>query len=200
MVLPATIQNLITEFARFPGIGPKTSERLVFWLLRQKKDQIAQFISVLNQFKQNIHLCKKCFCFNDNSINALCDICVDKNRDQTTICVVADQLDVLALEQTNYQGLYHILGGVLNPLQGINPKNLRIKELIARIKSGQIKEIILGFDPNQEGEMTCHHLKKVLQNFSIKITRLGRGLPQGGDLDYADEVTLTQSLAGRREF
>ena len=201
MQLPSSLQNLIREFTRLPGIGPKTSERLVFSLFQRPKSQIQALINALALFNQEIYLCKQCFNFTNNNLqSSLCQICADPKRDQSTICVVADSLDLIAIESTGYQGLYHILGGVVNPLKGIKIEDLKINELIKRLDN--VKEIILAFDPNQEGEMTCYYLKMALGNHStqIKTTRLGRGLPQGGDLDYADEVTLGEALRGRKEM
>lgn len=200
MTLPSSIQNLIREFSRLPGIGPKTSERLVFSLFQRPKSQIQALINALAVFNQEIHLCGQCFNFTDNGQLSLCQICADAKRDQSVICVVADSLDLIAIESTGYQGLYHILGGIINPLKGVRIEDLRVNELIKRLNN--IKEIILAFDPNQEGEMTCYHLKQVLNALgkNIKITRLARGLPQGGDLDYADEITLGEAMRGRREM
>lgn len=218
MTLPSSIQNLIREFTRLPGIGPKTSERLVFSLLRRPKSQIHTLIQALISFNQEIHLCPQCFNFTNSKISSLCSICSDAKRDQSTVCVIADIADLIAIESTGYQGLYHILGGVINPLKGVKIESLRVKELAERIVRQRdaingvslgIKEIILAFDPNQEGEMTCYQLKQALAQLPafakasaglVKITRLARGLPQGGDLDYADEITLGEAMKGRREM
>lgn len=192
---------------RFPGVGPKTSERLVFWLLQQQKSLIARLVDTLSRFQSEIHLCPICFNFTDNGTDISCALCADSRRDRTVLCVVADVMDLLALEATSFKGLYHVLGGVVYPLKGITLQDLRFKELVDRIMQSYnetvpIREVILAFDPNQEGELTCHYLKKALQALphSLTITRLGRGLPQGGDLDFADEVTLLEALKGRREF
>lgn len=198
MRLPVSIQNLINEFTRFPGIGPKTSERLVFWLLRRSKLQIRVFAQALLTFSDEIRACPVCFNFTNNGGNALCALCADPKRDRSSICVLAECLDLIAIESAGYKGMYHVLGGTVNPLKGEMLSHLRIKELIARL-TGEVTEIILAFDPNHEGEMTNHYLKQELKGFGIKITRLARGLPQGGDLDYADEVTLAESLQGRKE-
>jgi recombination protein RecR len=170
-------------------------------LLKRPKEQTIVLANALIKFTQDINLCPNCFNFMNNSGQNLCAICQDTRRDQTSICVVADYQDLIAIETTHYyNGSYHILGGNLNPLKSIGPESLRIKELIERIKQNKIKEIILAFDPNAEGEMTTLYLRRELNNHrSIKITRLGRGLPQGGDLDYADEITLEEALKGRRE-
>ena len=208
MTLPRSIQDLITQFSRLPGIGPKTSERLVFSLLKRPKSQIQALINALAVFNQEIYLCGQCFNFTDNGQMSLCQVCADPKRDQSTICVVADSIDLIAIESTGYQGLYHILGGTVNPLKGVRIEDLRVNELIKRLNN--IKEVILAFDPNQEGEMTGYHLKQELSKlnqppFAIRatggltITRLARGLPQGGDLDYADEITLGEAMRGRRE-
>lgn len=200
MRLPPSVQNLINEFSKLPGIGPKTSERLVFWLLRRSKIQIHAFAGALLKLSEEIHICPTCFNFTNNGNMVVCTICADAKRDRGTICVVAESLDLIAIESAGFNGLYHVLGGTVNPLKGGTLADLRFKELIIRL-GRDVKELILAFDPNQEGELTCHYLKKALQAYPhIKITRLGRGLPQGGDLDYADEVTLTEALKGRREI
>lgn len=198
MTLPASIQNLINEFTKFPGIGPKTAERLVFWLLRNPKNYAHVFAQALLKFSEEIHVCPLCFNFTANGTSALCAICGDQKRDRSILCVVAETLDLLSIESAGYQGLYHVLGGTVNLLKNEPMQSLRFKELISRLKNTPpIEEVILAFDPNHEGEMTCHYLKQELKPLDIKITRLGRGLPQGGDLDYADEITLGEALKGR---
>jgi len=203
MRLPLSIQNLINEFSRLPGVGPKTSERLVFSLLQRPKEQIVGFAEALREFSRTIHTCSLCFNFADKGENSVCAICTDTKRDTTVICVVADSLDLIAMESTGYVGVYHVLGGLLNPLRNIAPEQIRMAQLITRInqatgESITITEIILAFDPNQEGELTAGHIKRELGSLPIKITRLARGLPQGADLDYADQITLSEALKGRR--
>ena len=204
MTLPSPIRNLITAFSRLPGIGPKTSERLVFSLLKKPSSEMLELATALLEFSKQIRLCPICFHFSDNGSNGLCAICNDSRRDQTLLCVVGDNLDLIAMETSGYHGRYHILGGLLNPLRNITADDLRINELFQRINNLTedeltIKEIILAFDPNHEGEITASYIKRALSGLPIKITRLARGLPQGGDLDYADEITLSEALKGRRE-
>lgn len=216
MTLPATIKNLLREFEKLPGVGPKTSERLVFSLLKRPKSHIDDFIQALNNFKQEIKLCPLCYNFanNNQTEQNLCSICADYKRRQNLICAVADIQDLLAIEQTDdFNGVYHILGGLLNPLKNIKPEYLRIKELLDRINKltaaqtnlpGSSLEIILALNPDSEGETTALYLTRVIkQNFpetQIKITRLARGLPQGSDLDYADALTLSSAIKGRVEI
>lgn len=212
MTLPLSIKNLLREFEKLPGIGPKTSERLVFSLLKRPRQHIDDFIQALNNFKQEIKLCPVCFNFTNNNQaeQNLCSICVDQRRKQNLICVVADIQDLLAIEQTHdFGGLYHILGGLLNPLKNIKPEYLKIKEFLDRLNklttdlSDNPLEIILALNPDSEGETTALYLTRAIrQNFpaaKIKITRLARGLPQGSDLDYADALTLKSALEGRVE-
>lgn len=199
MLLPNSISNLINQFSRLPGIGPKTAERLVFTLLRRPKTQIVALVEALTQFQGEIFLCRQCYNFTTSGHDSLCAICADHKRDPALLCVVADSLDLIAIESAGFNGHYHILGGMINPLRNIGPDELRAKELISRVRNNGVIEIILAFDPNQEGEFTCNYIKKALMDSGLKITRLGRGLPQGGDLDYADEITLSEALKGRRE-
>ncbi len=196
---PFLIQRLIEAFSRFPGVGPKTAERFVFYLLKQSKQELDNLSSIIKNLKTEIKFCPNCFNF---SLNNFCSICADPKRDRTTICVVAEAQDLEALERVNtYYGVYHLLGGTLNALEGITPKKLRIKELVERIEktSPSIQEIILALNPDLEGETTVLYLTKLLKPFKIKITRLARGLPTGSDLEYADEITLSNALEGRRE-
>ncbi|HCA66706.1 MAG: recombination protein RecR [Candidatus Jacksonbacteria bacterium RIFOXYA2_FULL_44_7] len=204
MLLPSTFTDLIREFMRLPGVGPKTSERLVFSLLRRKKEDIHAFARALFIFSESVNLCAECFHFTDKNVGD-CAICRDSRRERTILCVISDSLDLIALESAGYRGLYHVIGGVINPLKNMHLKDLRVAELITRLKrsfdsSAPVQEIILGFDPNYEGELTASALRRELNGLPIKITRLARGLPQGGDLDYADEITLKEAIRGRREF
>ncbi|MBI4359829.1 MAG: recombination protein RecR [Candidatus Jacksonbacteria bacterium] len=201
---PSPITDLIREFARLPGIGPKTSERLVFSLLRRPKEDIHAFARALLNFSEAVWVCPVCFHFTD-SAGAMCAICRDKKRERTILLVVADSLDLLALESAGYRGLYHVLGGLINPLKNVYLKNLRVHELLKRLNESfnspfPIEEMIFAFDPNYEGELTGSALRRELNGFPIKITRLAKGLPQGGDLDYADEITIGEALKGRREI
>ena len=194
---PTPIQNLIDEFNKLPGIGPKTSQRFVFYLLNQPKEELEKLVQALTGLKTQIKFCSIC---QNITQEDPCEICSDSTRDQKIVCVVANVYDLLSIENTGeYNGLYHILGGVLNPLEGVTPQELRVKELVERIKKNKPLEIILGLNPDMEGESTVIYLTKLLAQTKIKVTRLAKGLPMGADLEYADEVTLTNALEGRRE-
>lgn len=196
--LPESIQNLIEEFNKLPGIGPKTSERFIFYLLKQPKKELDQLAERLKHLKEKIIICPVCFDFTEKTP---CSICSDAKRDQKTICVVAESPDMFAIEKTGkYQGTYHVLGGIINQIEGIGPEQLKIKELVSRIKKDRIKEIILATNPDLEGESTALYLARLLKPLKIKITRLGKGLPMGSDIEYADEVTLANALSGRGEI
>jgi len=196
---PDSIKNLIEQFSKLPSVGPKTAERLVFYLLRQPKDRLEKFGLALEKIKDQITVCKKCQNFAENDP---CSICSDSRRSLAVICVIATPQDLFALEKTNeYQGTYHILGGVIDPLEGITPEKLKLKELIERIKKDNVKEVILAFNSDMPGETTILYLTKLLKQFkNVKITRLAQGLPSGSDLEYADEITLTSALKGRKEL
>jgi recombination protein RecR len=193
---------LIESFEKLPGIGPKTAQRLTFYLLHVPQNQLDEFAEALAGLKKNTVLCS--ICFNVAEVDP-CPICTDQNRNKSIICVVEQPLDVLAIEKTgDYKGVYHVLHGAISPLNNIGPDELYIKQLIDRITNYQlpITEIILATNPNMEGEATAMYIKKQLktQNAKLKITRLGQGLPTGADLEYADEVTLSRALEGRREY
>ncbi len=199
MSLPSRINQLIAHFSALPGIGPKTAERLVFYLLKQDKAVLRNFAQSLLAAAENISHCQIC-----GQISELkfCAICGNFQRDHTIICVVAEELDVNSLEKSGeFHGVYHILNGVLNPTEGITPDKLNIKTLLARLTNNQqpVKEIILALNPTIEGETTCLYLTKLIKKTApqIKITKLARGLPQGGDLEYADEITLSNAFRGR---
>ncbi|PIY78777.1 MAG: recombination protein RecR [Parcubacteria group bacterium CG_4_10_14_0_8_um_filter_35_7] len=197
---PPAIQNLIDEFNKLPGIGPKTSERFVFYLLKQSEEEIKKFAKAIENLKKKITICSQCYNFSEKDP---CPICTDPRRDKSLLCVVAYPQDLQAIEKTNeYKGLYHILGGILNPIEGIGPKELKIQELLKRVKkpNSKIQEIILGLNPDLEGEATAIYLAKLLRPLKIKVARLARGLPMGSDLQYADEVTLSNALEGRKEM
>jgi len=198
--LPASIQKLVDHFTTLPGIGPKTAEKLVFFLLRKPTKDLKDFGKSLSEIPENVKICSQCQNFADSE---LCFICANPRRDQSIICVVADPLDLLALENTkNFRGVYHVLGHNINPLEGITPNDIRIKELIQRIEKNEpkTKEIILALDANTEGETTALYLARILKQYKIKITRIGKGLPMGSDMEYADSITLTSALEGRREL
>lgn len=196
---PPAIKKLLDKFASLPGIGPKTAERLVFFLLKRQKNELVDFGLALTQISDRITICQKCFNFSENNP---CLICGDKKRNNQIICIVEKPQDLFAMEKTNeYTGCYHILGGVIDPLEGILPEQLKIKELVDRIKADKATEIILALNTDMPGETTILYLTKLLKQFpNLKITRLAQGLPIGSDLEYADEVTLTNALKGRREL
>jgi recombination protein RecR len=203
-IIPKNIQNLIDQFSTLPGIGPKTASRLTFYLLHQPDSEIAEFGNAVIDMKKNIVNCS--ICFNISQTDP-CEICSNKNRNQSQICVVENPLDIVALEKTgNYQGLYHILGGAISPIDNIGPDDLKIKELFDRIKKdpASISEVILASNPDLEGEATAmfivKQIEKEIPKNKIKITRIARGLPVGSDLEYADEMTLARSMEGRKEY
>jgi recombination protein RecR len=200
MSLPAPIQNLIDAFSRLPGIGPKTASRLAFFLLRAPEHFSLDLAEALDTLKSGTAFCQTCF--NITVAGHLeCDICVNDERDSSVLCVVEDPLDVLALERTGgYHGKYHVLHGALSPIEGIGPEDLRIRELLVRLQEGQVYEIVLATNPSMEGDATAMYLRTQLEPFDVHVTRLARGLPMGGDLEYADQTTLLRALAGRQEM
>ncbi len=196
--LPKSVRSLIEEFSKLPGIGPKSAQRLAIHLLHSPHSRIKPLGDAILGLKENVVFCEKCWNIAEESP---CNICSNHGRDQSSICVVEQILDVVAIEKTGeYKGSYHVLHGVLSPIDGIGPDQLKLSELIFRVKDGGIKEIILATNPSLEGEATALYIQKQLCEFDVKITRIARGLPSGGDLDYADEVTLTRALNGRSEF
>lgn len=197
-MLPESVQNLIDEFSKLPGIGPKTASRLVFYLLSKPKDEVAKLGASVSGLTQGLTRCQRCL---NIATDTLCPICQDPKRDQSQIMVVEESLDIIALEKTDYNGIYHVLGGVISPIDGIGPEHLHIKELLERVKKEPVSEIILATNPSLEGEATAMYIFNDLGKISkIKITRIARGLPIGGDLEYADEITLTRALEGRKEY
>lgn len=200
MLVPDPIQNLIHALSRLPGIGPKTASRLTFFLLRAPDDLVEGLAGALSELKTSITYCP--ICFNITSVGRqACEICEDEKRDASLICVVEEPLDVLALERTGgFTGRYHVLHGALSPVEGIGPEDLRIRELLDRVRAGGIKEIILATNPSMEGDYTAAYLRQQLLPFGVRLTRLARGLPVGGDLEYADQSTLLRALAGRQEM
>lgn len=195
---PRAVTQLIDEFHRLPGIGPKTAQRLTFYLLRAPKEQAEALAQAVLQLKERITTCS--ICSNIAEENP-CAICRDESRDRSMVCVVEEPLDVLALERTReYHGLYHVLHGAISPVEGIGPEDLRIHELLQRLeRDSGVREIVLATNPNLEGEATAMYLERLIKPLGVRMTRLARGLPMGGDLEYADEVTLTRALEGRRE-
>jgi len=190
------IQELIDELGRLPGVGPKSAQRIAFYLLQADEDQAKRLAEVLTEVKERVRFCEQC----GNVAEAeLCNICRDPRRSKASICVVEESKDVQAIERTReFKGLYHVLGGAISPIEGIGPDNLRIKELVSRLADPEIKEIIIATDPNLEGEATATYLTRMLSPIGITISRLASGLPVGGDLEYADEITLGRAFEGRR--
>lgn len=197
-VTPEPVTRLIEAFAQLPGIGPKTASRLTFYLLRRPAEQAEALADALRDLKRKITFCSTCFNITEQNP---CAICEDEGRDRSIICVVEEPLDVLAIDRTGeYRGLYHVLHGAIAPVEGIGPDELRIGELIGRLSAGQVEEVLLATNPNLEGEATAMYLARIVQPLGVRVTRLARGLPVGGDLEYADTVTLSRALQGRREM
>jgi recombination protein RecR len=198
--LPEPVQNLVDALSRLPGIGPKTASRLTFYLLRAPEELSQSLADALIGIKKNTSLCEVCFNITHKQ-SKICEICASSQRDQHTLCVVEEPLDVLAFEKTGgFNGLYHVLHGVLSPIEGIGPEDLKIKELYDRLKTHQFTEVILATNPSMEGDATAMYLHERLQEFNLRITRLALGLPVGGDLEYADQNTLLRALAGRQNL
>jgi recombination protein RecR len=198
--LPEPVQDLIDAFSRLPGIGPKTASRLAFYLLTAPEDYSKNLADALLGLKTGIALCEECFNITLSN-QKKCEICDSTQRDSTSLCVVEKPLDVLVLEKTQgFFGKYHVLHGVLSPIEGIGPDDLRIHELMARIRQGIIKEVILATNPSMEGDATAQYLQQQLTGLNVRVTRLARGLPMGGELEYADQNTLLRALAGRQEM
>jgi recombination protein RecR len=190
------IQDLIDELGRLPGIGPKSAQRLAFHLLQAETADVQRLATALTRVKEQVRFCATCF---NVAESEQCRICRDPRRSNELICVVDEPKDVVAIERTGeFRGRYHVLGGAINPLEGVGPDNLRIKELMTRLASGETKELILATDPNTEGEATATYLALIVKPMGLTVTRLASGLPVGGDLEYADEVTLGRAFEGRR--
>ncbi len=199
-VLPRPVERLIEAFARLPGIGPKTASRLTYFLLKAPEGESLELAEALQAMRGGTVLCSVCFNITDRAVDP-CAICRDPARLAGVLCVVEAPLDVLALERTeSFRGRYHVLHGAISPVEGIGPEDLRIAELVQRVTAGGIEELILATNPTLEGEATAMYLRKRLEGSSIRMTRLARGLPAGGDLEYADASTLSQALEGRREM
>ncbi|NCF66991.1 MAG: recombination protein RecR [Chloroflexi bacterium] len=197
-VLPQPVQQLIDEFARLPGIGPKSASRLTFFLLRAANDQALDLAEALTDLKQRTQFCSICFNITEDDP---CLICQDETRDEQLLCVVEEPLDVLAIERSRaFSGRYHVLHGAISPVEGIGPEDLKVDELIHRVQQGQFVEVILATNPTLEGESTALYLQRRLAESGVKLTRLARGLPVGGDLEYTDEITLSRALEGRQEL
>jgi len=196
--LPRSLEQLINEFAKLPGIGPKSAQRLAFYLLKKDSVDLESFAQAVGNLKVGVMFCSRCHTMSETDP---CNVCTDPHRDQTLICLVEDPMDAIAIDKTGqFKGVFHILGGVLNPMDGIGPEKLNIESLRKRITDQNVSELIIATNPSLEGETTAMHLAKQFQSLGIKITRIARGLPMGGDLEYADEITLSRAMEGRREY
>lgn len=193
--LPSSIEKLINELSKLPGIGPKSASRLALYLLKKPDLDLTMFSEAISNLKKDVLFCSICHNMTETEP---CAVCTDSSRDKTILCVVEEPLDAQALDATGaYKGMYHVLGGVLNPLEGIGPDTLNIASLMQRLEKDGFKEVILATNPSLEGETTANHIQKLIQPLGLKVTRLARGLPIGGDLEYADEITITRALQGR---
>lgn len=191
------LQRLLDELGRLPGIGPKSAQRIAYYLLEADAEEARRLATAIFEVKQQVHFCPICFSY---ATRDTCDVCSDASRDRTTICVVSEPRDVSAIERTgSYHGLYHVLGGVISPMDKIGPEQLRVKELLSRLASGEVQEVILATNPDVEGETTATYLSRIIRPLGVRVSRLASGLPVGGDLEYADEVTLGRAIEARRE-
>jgi len=191
------LARLVGELEKLPGIGPKSAQRLAFHLLSVSREEAQMLADAIVQVKESIRLCRECFNFTDRE---LCEICSDPRRERSVICIVAEVRDLIAIEKTgHFRGLYHVLHGVIAPMEGIGPEQLKIRELLERLKSGTVKEVILAFNPTVEGDATAMYLAGLLRPLVPEVTQVAHGLPIGGDMDYADQATLIQAIAGRRK-
>lgn len=198
MLYTKPLARLIEELEKLPGIGPKSAQRLAFHLIKQSTQSVQNLATALVEAKAQIKFCSVC---SNLSADDPCDICRSPNRDPATICLVAEPKDLVALERTReYKGSYHVLGGLISPLDGVGPEQLKIKELLVRLQSGEVSEIILALNPSVEGEATTLYLGRLLKPMGVRVTRIAFGLPIGGDLEYADEMTLVRALEGRRDI
>ncbi|MFN8048109.1 MAG: recombination mediator RecR [Ancrocorticia sp.] len=192
------VQELIDELGRLPGIGPKSAQRIAFHILEQEPADVAALTNAISRVKDRVHFCEVCGNVTESQI---CSICSDARRIDTVICVVEEAKDIVAIERTReYRGRYHVLGGSINPIQGVGPDDLRIRELLLRLQDGVVQEVILATDPNIEGEATAAYLIRLLVPIGITVSRLASGLPVGGDLEYADEITLSRAFEGRQKI
>lgn len=202
---PAPLARLIQELSKLPGIGEKTAARLAFYMLKGNKEDVLSLADSIGKLRREMGLCRNCFGLSEvdsqNGAENLCGICRDPRREQETICVVEDPADLIAVENSReFKGLYHVLHGTISPLDGVGPDALRINELLDRIRSGAVREVIVATNPTMEGEATALYLSKVIKPLGVAVTRIARGLPMGGDLEYTDSVTLGKALEGRREI
>lgn len=195
---PPSLRRLVEELERLPGVGPKTAQRLAFHLLYQPEPDVARLAGAILDARRRVRHCRECW---NVSEEELCPICASPERDGGILCVVEEPRDVAAMERVpRFRGRYHVLGGAISPLDGIGPEQLRIRELLARVRGGQVREVIVATDPDVEGEATALYLARLLKPLGVRVTRIARGLPEGSDLDYADEVTLSMALEGRRDI
>ncbi|MFN3420585.1 MAG: recombination mediator RecR [Armatimonadota bacterium] len=195
---PPSLKALLQELERLPGIGPKSALRIAMFLLNQPKEAVERLIQALQRVKEQLKLCRRCFNYAEGE---LCEICQDENRNSSLICVVEDPMDIAVIENAGiYQGLYHVLHGVISPIEGVGPEDLRINELIERLNTEAISEVILALSPTTEGEATSTYIARLIRPFGIKVTQLAMGLPVGGSIDYADQLTIMRALEGRREL
>jgi len=193
-----SVENLINEFRKLPGIGPKSAKRIVFFLLKLSHSDIVKFSRNLIEMKEKVKFCSQCYSLTEEDI---CHICRDQSRDRKKICIVEEVSDVIIIEKTGeYKGLYHILGGLLSPIENVGPDEIRVPRLLERVKASNIEEVIIALNPTVEGESTAMYLKKILAPFGVKVTKLASGLPVGGDLEYADEITIGRAISDRREL
>lgn len=198
MNVSSAIQKLLDELERLPGIGPKSAQRIAYWILNEDRIDATRLAQAIIEVKDTVHFCARCFNYAQDD---LCDICASPKRDQNTICVVSEPRDIPPIERTaTFSGVYHVLGGALSPLEGIGPDDLHIAELLARLNDPTISEVILATNPNIEGETTASYLARLIKPLGVKVSRLASGLPVGGDLEFADEVTLGRAIEARREL
>lgn len=198
MIYPKSIASLIEHFQKFPSVGPKSAQRMAFYLLRMPRTEVEKFAQSMIDAKENTKTCEICF---NLSATSPCEICTSSQRDKATICVVAETKDLIAIEKTNeYKGLYHVLQGLISPMDGIGADDIRIKELLNRLTDENVREVILALSPSVEGEATSLYLSKLIKPFGVKISRIAFGLPVGADLEYADEITIAKAIEGRREL
>jgi recombination protein RecR len=202
---PAPLARLIQEMSKLPGIGEKSAARLAFHMLKGKKEDVFRLADSIGKLRQEMGLCRRCFGFSEvdpqDENGAVCDICRNAEREEDKICVVEEPADLLAVEKSQeYRGLYHVLHGTISPLDGVGPDALKVRELLERLRSGAVREVIVATNPTMDGEATAFYLSKIIKPLGVSVTRIARGLPMGGDLEYTDAVTLGKALEGRREI
>lgn len=194
----AAITRAVEEFERLPGIGPKSAQRIVFWLLNTDDDTALRLADAIREVKETVHFCPQCFNYAEGE---LCEVCANADRDATILCVVEQPRDIMSIERTgSFRGLYHVLGGVISPMDGIGPEELHVRELMARLADGVVAEVLVATNPNVEGETTATYLSRLIKPIGVRVTRLASGLPVGSDLEFADEVTLSRSIQSRHEL